>query len=108
MMGVSAGVHLDRRHPEVLGCVDGGEVGVDEQRKVDTRLVEAPDRGAEPGVTLRQVEATFGGDLLTSFRDNGDLVRLELAGDGDDFVTDGQLEIAHRPDAGGDPRASAP
>ena len=93
-MSVSSGVQLDCGHAQVFRRVDCCKVGVDEERHMDSGLVEATDSGPERGVAMSEVESALGRDLFATFRHEGHLERPEVARDGDDLFAGGQLEVA--------------
>ena len=95
-VGVSAGVQLDRRHAEVLGRVERGEIGIDEEADPDPGLVQPPDGLAHARVRPREIEPALGGHFLPPLRHERRLVRPKPAGERDDLVARRQLQVEHR------------
>jgi hypothetical protein len=97
---VAARVQLDRRHAEVLGCVQGGKLRVDEEADPDPRLVQPANRVAQPRTGAAQIETALGGDFLSPLGHQGRLIRPEPAGQLDDLRAGGELQVEH-PDGRG-------
>ena len=64
--------------------------------------LEPLDRPPQTGRVAGEVEPPLGGDLFPAFRHQRHLIGLELAGDGDNLVTDAELCVyAGKLSAGG-------
>ena len=68
-------------------------MGRDEQARADAGVVEAREALAQPLWIGGDVQAAFGGNLLSALRHEGDLVRSQARGDGNHLVRAGHLEI---------------
>src|SRR5690606_23911134 len=96
--GVAAGMQLDRRDPELAGAVEGGAVGVHEEREPDPLGGQPADRVGEPRVAPAEVEPALGGDLLAPLGDEGGLEGTQPRSQRDDRLAGGELEVEDRRD----------
>src|ERR1043166_966084 len=90
---VATGVQLDHRRAEVAGAVHGVDRRIDEQADENAGVGQALDAATELARGRAKIQAAFGGDLLSLFRHEGRLARLQPERDADHLVGAGHLEV---------------
>ena len=95
---VLACVQLDSFHSELLGELNLPRIGIDEQADGDSRRLQ-PFHGAGDRDQLgAHIKASLGRHFFASLGDESCLIRFGLAGDADDFIGDGELQVELRRD----------
>ncbi len=92
---IAAGVQLDRGHAQILGRIERGRFGIDEEAHPRAGFLQPADRLPQPRSRSAEVEPAFGGDFLAPLRHDGGLVGPEPAGEGQHVRAGRQLEIEH-------------
>ncbi len=87
------GVQLDGGGSEVLRGLDGIQIGIDEKRSSYPGGVQCVKRATEGHGVVSNVETTLGGDLRSTLRDYGDLVRAEPECDAEHLLGAGHFEV---------------
>jgi len=95
VVSVFAGVKLDGRRAELTRSLDRRQVGPDEKARSDAGSGKSRQALGETGVTARNVEPAFGGDLLSALRDEGYLVGTKPLGDCEHIVCAGHFKVEH-------------
>ncbi len=86
-------MELDRVRADPHRGGDLFGVGIDEEAHTDTAVAQPPYRVGDSGFIGGDVESPFGGQLLTSLRDQADVGRRQSAGDSHHFRRDRHLEV---------------
>ena len=91
--GVPARVQLDGVGPELPADDDLRRIGVEEQGDDDPRLLEPPDHLADAVRVADNVQPALGRDLFAPLGHERGLLRPRAAGDLDDLVLAGHLQV---------------
>jgi len=94
-VGVWSGVQLDRGGAERVRVLDRLERRRDEETRANPRRIETRNAIGEATLVARNVEASLGGDLLTTLGHQRDLMRPKTLGNAEHLVRAGHLEIQH-------------
>ena len=102
-MRIASRVKLDCRNPEPGGLLHDRCRRVDEETDTNSHGGQPFDRRPDSRRVRRDVEPSFRGDLLSSLRNQGDLLGLEPDRERDHFGHARHLQVEIRPDAGAEP-----
>src|SRR5687768_5113760 len=100
---VAARVQLDGGNAKVVRDGDRPGVGVDEETHAHAGLHQARNGALEIWPRPGKVESAFRGDFLAALRHDGGLERPQPAGEVQNAIARGELEVEHRADRAGEP-----
>ncbi len=92
---VRSGVQLDRVRAKIEGAADRVEIRGDEDAGPNLRVSQTAQGVADPLRPRGDIEPSLGGNLLATFGDESDLMRLDAKGDLHHFVGTGHFEVQH-------------
>ena len=75
-------MQLDRIDAQIQGSLDLRGLGIEEKGDFQSRLATAIDRRADSRVLADDVESALGGQLFAPLGNQGDLIRHEFDGQG--------------------------
>lgn len=92
-IGVTTGVQFNGWRTYAFGGCNLPFVGIDEQRHFTADFRQTIHRRLDPCFLPRDIQAAFGGQLLTGFRDQANVCRADALGERHHFFGDAHFEI---------------